>query len=145
MINDEHSLNLWCWDEDSISTMYIFWIRHLAFEIFLLTKVFLTIAAVSVKRTWWKLFDSKRGRKPPTTLLSKSYFSVTFEFADESMLSNLINRSFEHSLIDQASQFVENEVQNSFVYVVDDCYSFSQFHEIMIDIEAFKHSTADYD
>ena len=81
------------------------------------------------------------------TTFDDEAFIISFEMMKdvESMLSNLINRSFEHSLIDQAFQFVENEVQNSFVYVVDDRYSFSQFHEIMIDIEASKHSTTNYD
>ena len=81
------------------------------------------------------------------TTFDDETFITLFEIIKdvESMLSNLINRSFKHSLIDQASQLVENEVQNSFVYLIDDRYSFSQFHEIMIDIEAFKHSTTDYD
>ena len=62
----------------------------------------------------------------------------------ESVLFNLINRSFEHSLTRISPQLTTNEVQNSFAYVIDDRYSFSQFHEVMINIEASKHSTADY-
>ena len=82
------------------------------------------------------------------TAFDDEAFITSFEAMKdaESILSNLINRSFEHSLTKKSSQpqFTTNEVQNSFVYVIDDRYSSKQFHEVMINIEAFKHSTTDY-
>ena len=81
------------------------------------------------------------------TTFDDEAFITSFEMIKdaESMLFNLINRSFEHSLTRISLQFVTNEIQNSFVYVVDDRYSFTQFYEVMIDIKASKHSTAGYD
>ena len=62
-----------------------------------------------------------------TTTFHDEAFIISFEMIKdvESNLSNLMNWSFKHSLTRNSSQFTKNKTQNSFVYVINDPYSFN--------------------
>lgn len=60
----------------------------------------------------------------------------------ETIITKLINRSLMHDI---ASSCSINSINDSFIYIFIERYNDHQFHDLMIDIDVSRHSTADYD